>query len=67
MANRNPGHSLLMGYVLWISGFTGSRRFYYGRPVSGTSDLFTLGLLLIGSLFCFRLPSSRTAAGRSIH
>jgi len=24
-------HSKLIGYVLWIIGFTGSYRFYYGK------------------------------------
>ena len=29
-------HNLGMGYLLWIFGFMGAHRFYYGRPVSGT-------------------------------
>ena len=29
-------HSKGVGYVLWIFGFMGSHRFYYGRPISGT-------------------------------
>lgn len=41
-------HSKLMGYILWIFGFTGAHRFYFGRPVSGTIYFFTLGLLLVG-------------------
>jgi len=41
-------HSKLIGYLLWIFGFFGSHRFYYGRPISGTIWFFTLGLLLIG-------------------
>ncbi|MDI6616513.1 MAG: NINE protein [Syntrophaceae bacterium] len=32
----NNTHLKSIGYVLWIFGFTGSHRFYYGRPVSGT-------------------------------
>jgi TM2 domain-containing membrane protein YozV len=43
-------HSTLIGYLLWIFGFTGSHRFYYGKPVSGTVYFFTLGLLGIGWL-----------------
>ena len=43
-------HSLLLGYLLWIFGFTGSHRFYYGKPVTGTLWFFTLGLLGIGWL-----------------
>ena len=41
-------HSKAIGYVLWIFGFTGSHRFYYGKPVSGTIWFFTAGLFLIG-------------------
>jgi TM2 domain-containing membrane protein YozV len=41
-------HSKLIGYILWIFGFLGSHRFYYGKPVSGTLYFFTLGLLFIG-------------------
>lgn len=29
-------HSVLIGYILWIFGFMGSHRFYYGRPITGT-------------------------------
>ncbi|MEM8942454.1 MAG: TM2 domain-containing protein [Pseudomonadota bacterium] len=41
-------HSVLMGYLLWIFGFMGAHRFYYGRPISGTIWFFTFGLLFIG-------------------
>ncbi len=41
-------HNLGMGYLLWIFGFMGSHRFYYGRPISGTIWFLTLGLLGIG-------------------
>ena len=41
-------HSKTIGYLLWIFGFLGSHRFYYGRPVTGTIWFFTLGLLFIG-------------------
>lgn len=41
-------HSKVIGYVLWILGFTGSHRFYFGKPVSGTIWFFTAGLFLIG-------------------
>ena len=46
----NDTHSLAVGYLLWIFGFMGSHRFYFGRPVSGTIYFFTLGLLGIGWL-----------------
>ena len=41
-------HSVLLGYLLWIFGFMGSHRFYYGRPITGTIWFFTLGLCGIG-------------------
>ena len=43
-------HSLLISYILWLFGFTGAHRFYYGRPISGTVYFFTFGLLGIGWL-----------------
>ncbi|CAA0115563.1 Uncharacterised protein [BD1-7 clade bacterium] len=46
----NNSHSLLIGYILWIFGFMGAHRFYFGKPVSGTIWLFTFGLLGIGWL-----------------
>jgi len=41
-------HSTLMGYLLWIFGFMGSHRFYYGRQVTGAIWFFTFGLFFIG-------------------
>jgi TM2 domain-containing membrane protein YozV len=56
-------HSKLYGYLLWIFGFTGSHRFYYGKPISGTIWFFTLGLLLIGWIIdLFLIPSMDRAA-----
>ncbi len=53
----NDTHSKLIGYVLWLMGFTGAHRFYYGRPVSGTIWFFTFGLLGIGWLIdAFLIP-----------
>lgn len=43
-------HSKTIGYLLWIFGFMGAHRFYFGKPVSGTLWFFTLGLLGIGWL-----------------
>jgi TM2 domain-containing membrane protein YozV len=51
-------HSVLIGYLLWIFGFMGSHRFYFGRPISGTIYFFTLGLFFIGWLVdLFLIPS----------
>jgi TM2 domain-containing membrane protein YozV len=63
MEARADTHSKLIGYLLWILGFTGSHRFYFGRPVSGTIWFFTLGLLGIGWIIdLFLIPwMERTA------
>ena len=58
MRNTRQTHSKLIGYILWIFGFTGSHRFYFGKPISGTVYFFTLGLLGIGWLIdLFLIPS----------
>ena len=58
MNARAETHSKVIGYVLWIFGFTGAHRFYFGKPVSGTIWFFTAGLLLIGwFLDLFLIPS----------
>lgn len=58
-------HSLLIGYVLWIFGFMGSHRFYYGRSISGTIYFFTLGLLFIGWIVdLFLIPGMDREADR---
>ena len=57
MNSANDTHSKTLGYILWIFGFTGAHRFYYGRPVTGTLWFFTLGLLGIGWLIdLFLIP-----------
>ncbi len=48
MAREDDTHSVFMGYLLWIFGFMGAHRFYYGRQISGTIWFFTLGLFFIG-------------------
>jgi TM2 domain-containing membrane protein YozV len=47
-----------MGYLLWVFGFLGAHRFYFGRPITGTIYFFTLGLLGIGWIVdAFLIPS----------
>ena len=58
MTNSNDTHLKSVGYILWIFGFTGSHRFYYGKPISGTIYFFTFGLLGIGWLIDFFLIPS---------
>lgn len=56
--SRNDTHRKTIGYILWIFGFIGAHRFYYGKPVSGTLYFFTLGLLGIGWIVDFFLIPS---------
>ncbi len=58
-------HSIPIGYLYWIFGFTGSHRFYYGRPISGTIWFFTLGLLGIGWFIdLFLIPGMDASSDR---
>lgn len=58
-------HSKMIGYIIWIFGFTGAHRFYYGKPISGTIYFFTLGLLGIGWFIdLFLIPSLDRQADR---
>lgn len=61
-----PTHSKTIGYLLWIFGFTGAHRFYFGKPITGAIWFFTLGLLGIGWIIdVFLIPSmSRQATAR---
>lgn len=64
MSNNNT-HFKSVGYVLWIFGFTGSHRFYFGKPVTGTIWFFTLGLCGIGWLIdLFLIPGMDRQADR---
>jgi len=67
MNNPSPisTHSKTIGYILWLFGFTGSHRFYYGRPITGTIWFFTLGLFGIGWLIdLFLIPGMDRDADR---
>ncbi|HYX38814.1 MAG TPA: TM2 domain-containing protein [Oligoflexus sp.] len=65
MRVHNNTHSILFGYLLWIFGFTGAHRFYYGKQISGAIWFFTLGLLGIGWLIdVFLIPSMDRQADR---
>ncbi|MEW6055463.1 MAG: TM2 domain-containing protein [Bdellovibrionota bacterium] len=63
MENVKTTHNIPVGYLFWVFGFTGSHRFYYGRPISGTLYFFTFGLLGIGWLVdLFLIPSMEREA-----
>ena len=65
MTTTNETHRKVVGYGLWLVGFTGAHRFYYGRPITGTIWFFTLGLLGIGWLIdLFLIPGMNRSADR---
>jgi len=68
MTHRHS-HSLAFGYLLWLFGFTGAHRFYFGRPISGTIWFCTLGLLGVGWVVdLFLMPwLCRTARKRYLY
>ena len=56
-------HSAAVGYILWIFGFLGCHRFYFGKPISGTIYFFTLGLFFIGWIIdLFLIPGMEREA-----
>ena len=58
-------HSKVIGYCLWIFGFMGAHRFYYGKPITGTIWFFTLGLFFIGWIIdLFLIPGMDDKADR---
>jgi TM2 domain-containing membrane protein YozV len=62
----NPDtHRKTIGYLLWIFGFMGAHRFYYGRQLTGTLWFFTLGLLFVGWIIdLFLIPGMDRDADR---
>jgi len=65
MTATNDTHSKTIGYLLWIFGFMGAHRFYYGRQLTGTLYFFTLGLLLVGWIVdLFLIPGMDRDADR---
>lgn len=56
-ARPNDTHLKSVGYIVWLFGFTGAHRFYYGRQITGTIWFFTFGLLGVGWLIdLFLIP-----------
>jgi TM2 domain-containing membrane protein YozV len=65
MEQTQRTHSLLLGYLLWIFGFIGAHRFYYGKQVTGVIWFFTFGLFFIGWIIdLFLIPSMEREAER---
>ena len=58
-------HMLVVGYVLWLFGFFGAHRFYFGNRLTGTIWFFTFGLCFVGWLIDLLLmPALDAAADR---
>lgn len=64
MHTRQNTHHIAVAYLLWILGFMGAHRFYFGKRLTGMIWFFTFGLLGIGWLVdLFLIPSmSREAS-----
>jgi TM2 domain-containing membrane protein YozV len=60
MSREEDTHSVLIGYLLWIFGFIGAHRFYYGKQITGTIWFFTFGLFFIGWIIDLLLIPSMT-------
>ena len=62
----NDTHSKRIGYLIWIFGFMGAHRFYFGKQITGVIWFFTAGLLGIGWIIdLFLIPSMDHEADRS--
>lgn len=62
-SSQQTTHSIYVGYLLWIFGFLGAHRFYYGKQISGTIYLLTLGLFFIGWIIdLFLIPAMNREA-----
>lgn len=65
MTATQDTHSKVIGYLLWIFGFMGAHRFYYGRQITGIIWFFTAGLFLIGWIVdLFLIPWMDRSADR---
>ena len=52
---------------MWIFGFIGIHRFYYGKPISGVIWLLTGGLFLIGWIVdLFLIPGMEKGGGGKV-
>lgn len=62
---NNDTHSKAVGYIMWIFGFMGMHRFYYGRQITGLIWLLTLGVFFIGWIIdLFLIPGMDEEANK---
>lgn len=65
MELRESTHSIPLGYILWLFGFTGAHRFYYGKTITGIIYFCTFGLLGVGWIIdAFLIPSMERESNR---
>ncbi len=65
MELRESTHSVPIGYILWVFGFTGSHRFYYGKTITGIIWFLTFGLFGIGWIIdAFLIPNMERESNR---
>ena len=65
MEQKQRTQTVFLGYQLWIYGFIGAHRFYYGKQITGVIWFFTLGLFFIGWIIdLFLIPSMEREAER---
>lgn len=65
MELRESTHSVPIGYILWVFGFTGSHRFYYGKTITGIIWFLTFGLFGIGWIVdAFLIPNMERESNR---
>lgn len=58
-----PSHNMILGYLMWIFGFIGIHRFYFGRQLTGILWMCTLGLFFIGWIIdLFLIPAMARSA-----
>ncbi len=55
LRDNKSTHSIPIGYLLWIFGFSGAHRFYYGKKMTGILYFLTFGLFFIGWVVDFFL------------
>lgn len=53
MYYNSDSHTPVMGYLLWVFGFLGAHRFYYGKPVTGTIWFLPLVYFLWAGLLIY--------------
>jgi TM2 domain-containing membrane protein YozV len=65
ISKSDSTHSIPLGYLLWIFGFLGAHRFYYGKTITGIIYYCTFGLLGIGWIIdFFKIPQMERESNR---